>query len=306
MKKVTGLLAIFMMVSLLSAGPFVNLAQAITWTTINITSPTMGTVFPDGSNRVQVSAEVSANNIGSMLNKPLMLHVYTCDTNALNCDPNWYSSAPFTLTSLTAPVSVTVSNVLLAFSGKNYIITQLTDAPNSNGAFGYYATTDTPTDIYVNYAGTGFTAIHRFYSPVVKRHLYTADENEANYIIANMLGVWSYEGIAFVAKSTSNCASGENVFRFYSEYTKSHLYTMDENEKSVLIGLNNPSVWRYEGVAYCADTNQASGTIPVYRFYAPFLNTHLYTMDENEKNSLVANASQVWNFEGVAYYTYPQ
>lgn len=121
-----------------------------------------------------------------------------------------------------------------------------------------------------------------------------------------MLGVWSYEGIAFVAKSTSNCASGENVFRFYSEYTKSHLYTMDENEKSVLIGLNNPSVWRYEGVAYCADTNQASGTIPVYRFYAPFLNTHLYTMDENEKNSLVANASQVWNFEGVAYYTYPQ
>lgn len=121
MKKVTGLLAIFMMVSLLSAGPFVNLAQAITWTTINITSPTMGTVFPDGSNRVQVSAEVSANNIGSMLNKPLMLHVYTCDTNALNCDPNWYSSAPFTLTSLTAPVSVTVSNVLLAFSGKTIL-----------------------------------------------------------------------------------------------------------------------------------------------------------------------------------------
>ncbi len=38
-------------------------------------------------------------------------------------------------------------------------------------------------------------AIHRFYSPSLNRHFFTADINEAEQI--NLTGLWNYEGIAF-------------------------------------------------------------------------------------------------------------
>ncbi|MDM8544137.1 FG-GAP-like repeat-containing protein [Desulfococcaceae bacterium HSG9] len=47
------------------------------------------------------------------------------------------------------------------------------------------------------------------------------------------------------------------------------------------------------------------GTVyPVYRFYSPSLLKHLFTIDENEKEHLIANAADVWQFEGIAYYAY--
>lgn len=152
-----------------------------------------------------------------------------------------------------------------------------------------------------------FFTVYRFYSPVVKRHLFTKDANEAYSIRANMQGVWNAETVAFKVKSAGSCSSGENVFRFYSELLKTHLYTMDEYEKSVLIGYNRPDIWRYEGIAYCANKNQQTvAERPVYRFYSELLKTHLYTQDENEKNVLIGyNQPDVWRFEGVAYYATP-
>lgn len=149
--------------------------------------------------------------------------------------------------------------------------------------------------------------IERFYSPVVRHHLYTADQNEVNHIRSNMWSVWSDEGVAYRVKAVSGCVSGENVYRFYSEQLRTHLFTMDENEKAVLIGYNRPDVWRYEGVAYCADKSQVSvQQVPVYRFYSEQLKTHLYTVDENERNTLIGwNRPDIWRYEGVAYYAYP-
>ncbi len=44
---------------------------------------------------------------------------------------------------------------------------------------------------------------------------------------------------------------------------------------------------------------------PVYRLHAEKLNTYFYTISESEKDSLIRNASNVWTYEGIAFYAYP-
>ncbi len=80
---------------------------------------------------------------------------------------------------------------------------------------------------------------------------------------------------------------------------------MDENERSTIQRHFSADVWRYEGVAYCADKQQVPGTKPVYRFYSEQFKTHLYTMDQNEANYISTHYSpEVYRSEGVAYYAY--
>jgi hypothetical protein len=44
---------------------------------------------------------------------------------------------------------------------------------------------------------------------------------------------------------------------------------------------------------------------PVYRFWSDKLGGHFYTIDEAEKARLIQEFSNVWTFEGVAFYAYP-
>ena len=43
---------------------------------------------------------------------------------------------------------------------------------------------------------------------------------------------------------------------------------------------------------------------PVWRFYCPGSASHFFTINEDEKNDLISNSSDIWNYEGVAYYAY--
>ena len=45
------------------------------------------------------------------------------------------------------------------------------------------------------------------------------------------------------------------------------------------------------------------GSLPVYRFYNTGTGTHFFTISEQEKNTLLQQASQ-WRFEGPAFYAY--
>jgi hypothetical protein len=150
-------------------------------------------------------------------------------------------------------------------------------------------------------------AIYRFWSPFLRHHMLTADSNEAEHIKANYpANIWTYEGVAFRVKATAGCAANETVHRFYSEPLKTHLYTMDEYEKSQILAKYPSSVWRYEGVAYCASPTQTAGTKPVQRFYSEVIKSHLYTLDENEANHIRATyPPSVWRYEGTAYYATP-
>jgi len=148
--------------------------------------------------------------------------------------------------------------------------------------------------------------VFRLYSPLVKRHLYSADAYEVSYLSNNMAGIWNSEGASFKVKSVANCQTGQSVYRFYSQAIQTHLYTIDENEKNYISSNFPPSIWSYEGVSYCADTVQAPGTLPLYRFYSQTLKTHLYTLDENEKSYIMNNfPKEIWGYEGIAYYVFP-
>ncbi|MDM8540115.1 hypothetical protein QUF90_03410 [Desulfococcaceae bacterium HSG9] len=53
-------------------------------------------------------------------------------------------------------------------------------------------------------------------------------------------------------------------------------------------------------------TNQnssPSSIVPVYRLYSEGLTVHLFTTDENEKNTL--EPTDIWRYEGTAWYVYP-
>ena len=41
-------------------------------------------------------------------------------------------------------------------------------------------------------------AVHRFYSPTLNRHFFSADQAEVDRI--ELTGVWDYEGIAFLGR----------------------------------------------------------------------------------------------------------
>lgn len=99
------------------------------------------------------------------------------------------------------------------------------------------------------YDGVGWTSsqsqtnvpIYRLYSPTMRKHLYTADENEKNVLSGT--SSWRYEGIAFYAGANN----ASPVYRLYRSQNAAHLYTTDANERNTLV---NSGSFRSEGNAW--------------------------------------------------------
>ncbi|MDM8541210.1 hypothetical protein QUF90_08985 [Desulfococcaceae bacterium HSG9] len=155
--------------------------------------------------------------------------------------------------------------------------------------------------------------LYRFYSPGLLKHLFTADENEKEYILANMADVWKLEDSPYSVflPWQYNAAAQElkdtlmAVHRFYNAALQTHLYTVDTNETAHLNAGAAETGWGAEGPVFYVPVGNPEGAIPVYRFYNKNLKVHLFTVDENEKTHLIETAGDVWRFEDVAYYAYP-
>ncbi len=94
-----------------------------------------------------------------------------------------------------------------------------------------------------------------------------------------------------------------SVYRFFNKIKGNHFYTQNEGEKDNIIAtLSNE--WNYEGIAYSAYSTQAANTSPLYRFWNKNTGFHFYTQNEGEKDNIIATLSDIWNYEGIAYYTY--
>jgi hypothetical protein len=147
------------------------------------------------------------------------------------------------------------------------------------------------------------TPVYRFWSSTMHHHFYTASEAEKNYVIANYsTDVWNYEGIAYRAFSQAETGIAP-VYRFWSSTMHGHFYTASEAEKNYVIANYSTDVWNYEGIAFYVYTNQMADTQPVYRFWSSTMHGHFYTASEAEKNYVIANYStDVWNYEGIAWY----
>ena len=143
--------------------------------------------------------------------------------------------------------------------------------------------------------------IYRFYSELFNAHHF-CDEVEKDYLIKTYPEeIWKLEETAFYVFRNAEKGAAP-VYRLYNEDLKTHLFTIDENEKDTLTDPYSPGNWTYEGVAFYVDPDHTDGTVPVYRLYSENLKTHLFTMDTNELDTLSAQPG--WSYEGVAYYVY--
>jgi hypothetical protein len=145
--------------------------------------------------------------------------------------------------------------------------------------------------------------VHRFWSPVLERHFYTINESEKETLTTQYKDMWTYEGVVYHAFATNADPDTRPVYRFWSDKLGSHFYTVNESEKDWLVA-EYAHVWTLEGVAFYAYPPglQPVGTLPVYRFWSPTTNDHLYTISESERKSLLANFSGLWTDEGIAWY----
>jgi predicted phosphodiesterase len=149
--------------------------------------------------------------------------------------------------------------------------------------------------------------VHRFWSPVYSRHFYTLDEAEKDKLVTRHAHVWTYEGAAFRAFPSPSGDPLAPVHRFWCGLLNAHFYTIDNYEANKLI-LDYPQVWTYEGIGFWAYRagSQPVGTVPVHRFWSGALGTHFYTTSDRERFRTINSHADAWQYEGVAYYVYPQ
>ena len=91
------------------------------------------------------------------------------------------------------------------------------------------------------------------------------------------------------------------VFRFYNFKKGVHFYTADRGREGQHAGEPQQDV-QVEGVAYSLNSAPGGGNdTPLYRFYNMKTGVHFYTASEAEKNSIIANLSTIFRYEGIAY-----
>jgi|GEM_PF-2616149 len=139
---------------------------------------------------------------------------------------------------------------------------------------------------------------YRLYNAALVKHHFTTDANEYN-----TLGTygWQQEGTSysiFNGPTSYNGVTSTPLFRLYFAPTLKHMWTTDANEYNTLRQFPG---WTGEGVDGYVLPTAATGATALYRLNYGLggLNLHLWTVDENEKNTL---PSYGWNQEGVAAY----
>jgi len=108
---------------------------------------------------------------------------------------------------------------------------------------------------------------------------------------------------AFTKSAIFTASTSKSIYRFFNKMKGNHFYTKNKSEKNNIRNtLQNE--WNYEGVAYKAYDSADANILPLYRFWNKKTGFHFYTQNEGEKNNLINNLSDTWNYEGVAYYAY--
>ena len=177
-----------------------------------------------------------------------------------------------------------------------------------NGSSGGLANTPWPMfhhDLLHTGRASATSPIYRFFSTQTNAHFFTIDEEEKDTIIANYPW-YRYEGIAWYAYAVGNEPDDTSpIYRFFSTQTNAHFFTIDEEEKDTIIA--NYPWYRYEGIAWYAYAvgNEPDDTSPIYRFFSTQTNAHFFTIDEEEKDTIIANYPW-YRYEGIAWYAYAE
>jgi hypothetical protein len=126
---------------------------------------------------------------------------------------------------------------------------------------------------------------------------------DSDHAIVGAFGADDDTGLAYIYDGVSFQVSA--VYRFWSPSLDRHFYTISQAERDYVIA-NWSTTWVYEGISYYAFPEDAvEGLLPVYRFWSSVNESHFYTIDEAERDSVIATYPvHIWAYEGVAFYAY--
>lgn len=141
--------------------------------------------------------------------------------------------------------------------------------------------------------------VYRFYK-TDGSHFFTNSEVEKANVQATASASYRYEGVAFYSYPTEQFGTSP-VYRFYNFKQGVHFYTINPNEYQTLLTLPASLTFRYEGVAYWANSLPVTDTTPVFRFYKFRQGVHFYTSNAAEAAALRLNAFSTYRDEGTAY-----
>jgi hypothetical protein len=139
--------------------------------------------------------------------------------------------------------------------------------------------------------------IYRFFNNSNGGHFFTPHILERDSVEGNIN--FRLEGIGFDAlDSSSQLVEGAvPVYRFFNQKTGGHFFTAFEEEKEVVLELEN---FIFEGESFRAFEFQTSSNVPVHRFFNKVTGGHLFTVDAVEKTNILGDTGHV--YEGVGFY----
>lgn len=177
--------------------------------------------------------------------------------------------------SLEVPVTITIP----VPSGFNTSYTQIVHI-HANGT----QETITPsfTGNTMTFTVTGFSEFR-----IVERIPQNNNSGSSN----NGSGSSGSSGSSGGAGTSAIASSAVELYRLFNPKTGEHLYTVDANEKAVLV----ENGWNDEGVRTVASSEDT----PVYRMYHAGTKEHLFVATESEKEAMLANG---WTMEGIGWY----
>lgn len=159
----------------------------------------------------------------------------------------------------------------------------------------------------VSIVDTAATTVYEFQNSSGDVSFYTVDENEKAYIEEN-LGSYELQADGFSSVDPFSGSDVQEVHRFYSTKTGTHLYTTNEVERDHI--LENLEDYSYEDVkfyGYSPDADvsdmEDAGSMPVYRFYDSAEGIHMFTHSQAEMNDMDSN--DMFDNEGIAFYAMP-
>ena len=154
----------------------------------------------------------------------------------------------------------------------------------------------------VQKAATSLAPVWRFFNSATGAHFFTRIATERDNVTATLAppkGSFNYEGEAFKVASVLSPGLAP-VHRFYNTQIGVHFYTISDSERANIVA--TLPHFSYEGIAYYASQVSGTGMTPLYRFYVPSKGFHFYTASLQERNSIRANQTATYTYEGVSYY----
>lgn len=277
---------------------------------------TGGSIYADytwesGRNTI-ASKIIPLNSTSSLLYFKLVKEADTLET--------FYSLDGINFTSLSSPLDGLTDEVVFRF----FAGISGAESTNNSLLFGDFSLecaeittpdpipTPEPTDGFVEYP---VNTVYRFYNlRTGNTHFYTIETETAQFVYENSQagGLWpnvfTQETPTFEASYYTDGCIGDSVpVKRYRNILEgdTHFYAIKQEEIDAVENQFSDT-FEFEEIAFCADENEAPGTVPVYRWLNTKTGTtHFYSADLEEKNYVDNNLKDTFSSEGIAFYAYP-